>query len=134
MTSPNTSSDDGQPAADVGPLVARLAAEFGADGSSLQTVAALFNEGRKRAPDIFLPAPGALDPAFFDLNSGGEAEAVYDAIGDWALDAAEEPIERMRRDCLRFQHALTRVALRVYAGDAARTEESLLALDRKSTR
>ena len=90
----------------------------------------LFNEGRKRAPDIFLPAPGALDPAFFDLNSGGEAEAVYAAIGDWALDAAEEPIERMRRDCLRFQHALTRVALRVYAGDAERTEESLLALER----
>lgn len=129
MTSPNTSSDDEQPAS-ISPLVTRLAVEFGADASSLLSVAALFDEGRKRAPDIFLPAPGALDPAFFDLNSGGEAEAVYAAIGEWALDAAEEPMERMRRDCLRFQHALTRIALRVYAGDAARMEESLLALQR----
>jgi diguanylate cyclase (GGDEF)-like protein len=36
----------------------------------------------------------------------------------------------MRRDCLRFQNAMTRGALRLYAADAERCTESLLALQR----
>src|SRR5262249_8461358 len=41
-----------------------------------------------------------------------------------------EPIERMRRDCQRFQAAMTRGALRLHGADAERCAESLLALQR----
>jgi predicted signal transduction protein with EAL and GGDEF domain len=133
---PNTSSDSAGPAADADPgvgvraLVQRLAEEFGADPQTLTRVAALFVDGRERAPDIFVPVPSGLAPVFAGLAAGADAEAVYAALGEWALDAEGEPIERMRRDCLRFQHALTRSALRLYANDAERCTESLLALQR----
>lgn len=113
-------------------LVGRLAEEFRADHQTLARVASVFGEVRERAPDLFVPAAGALAPAFADTEAsgGGDAEPVYAALGEWALDAEGEPIERMRRDCLRFQSAMTRGALRLYAGDPERCAESLLALQR----
>jgi predicted signal transduction protein with EAL and GGDEF domain len=132
---PNSSSDgdaegDSAPEAGVGPraLVGRLAEEFGADSQTVVRVAALFREVRERAPDLFVPAAGALAPALDAANAGGEA--IYAAIGEWALEAENEPIERMRRDCQRFQGAMTRGALRLHAGDPERCVESLLALQR----
>ena len=143
MTPLNTSSDadaDGrnpspaaEPESGVGlkALVGRLAEEFGADRAVLARVAAVYEEGRARAPDIFVPVGGAIAPAFADMKAGGgDAAAVYAALGEWALDAEGEPIERMKRDCLRFQGAMTRCALRLYGGDPELCAESLLALQR----
>jgi predicted signal transduction protein with EAL and GGDEF domain len=139
---PNISSEtgDGQnpPALEQEPgiglraLVDRLAEEFGADAAVLVRVASLYEEGRKRAPDIFVPVAGGLAPAFSGAAVAGGAgvEPVYLALGEWALDAEGEPIERMRRDCLRFQGAMTRSALRLYSGDPDRCAECLLALQR----
>jgi diguanylate cyclase (GGDEF)-like protein len=92
----------------------------------------VFSEVRERAPDLFVPAAGALDTAFGQAQSedGAGVEAVHRALGEWALDAEAEPIERMRRDCLRFQNAMTRGAFRLYAGDAERCAESILAVQR----
>jgi len=118
------------PGAGLGALVRRLAEEFGSDPQTLARVASLFDAVRERAPDLFVPAAGALAPAFAVIAGGGDAEPVYAALGEWALDAEAEPIERMRRDCLRFQSAMTRGALRLNAGDPERCAESLLALQR----
>ncbi len=138
MIPPNTSSDADAPAAEPAPavglraLVGRLAEEFGADAPTLLLVASVFEEARVRAPDIFVPAGGALGPAFTELveSRGENAEPAYLALGEWALDAEGEPIERMRRDCLRFQSAMTRCTLRLYAGDPDRCADCLLALQR----
>ena len=144
MIPPNTSSESaaGGPEAASGAgqeqdsgglraLVGRLAEEFGATPETLVRVAATFADVRERAPDLFVPAAGALAPAFTQACAdGGSVEPVYGALGEWALDAEAEPIERMRRDCLRFQSAMTRGALRLYAADPARCEESLGALQR----
>ena len=113
-------------------LVGRLAEEFSADQQTLARVAAVFAEVRERAPDLFVPAAGALAPAFESAAASGgrDVEAVYAALGEWALDAEGEPIERMRRDCMRFQGAMTRGALRLYAADPERCAETLLALQR----
>ncbi len=113
-------------------LIGGLAENFGADRETLRRVASLFAEMLERAPDLFVPAAGALATAFAEIekSGGGDAEPVYAALGEWALDAEGEPIERMRRDCLRFQNAMTRGALRLYAGDPERCAESLLALQR----
>ena len=113
-------------------LVGRLAEEFSADQQTLARVASVFAEVRERAPDLFVPATGALAPAFEGAAASGgkDVEAVYAALGEWALDAEAEPIERMRRDCMRFQGAMTRGALRLYAADPARCTETLLALQR----
>ena len=139
-TSPNSSSDGGagapdqaaatgqdqQPGDGLKALVAGLAENFGADRDTLRRVASLFAEVRERAPDLFVPAAGALASAF----ATAESEPIHSALGEWALDAESEPIERMRRDCLRFQGAMTRGALRLYAGDTEQCTESLLALQR----
>jgi diguanylate cyclase (GGDEF)-like protein len=146
LTPPNISSEsdaDGRnpPAADaqeqeaaVGlrALVERLAGEFGADLQTLARVAAVYEEARARAPDIFVPTAAGLAAAFAELAAadGADAASLYTALGEWALDAEGEPIERMRRDCLRFQSAMTRGALRLYVADAERCAESLLALQR----
>ena len=136
MTPPNSSSDNeaDAPEADVGlrALVGRLAEELSADPKTLACVASVFEEVRARAPDLFVPAAGGLAPAFAHTaaSGGNDAEPVYAALGEWALDAEGEPIERMRRDCLRFQSAMTRGALRLYAGDPERCAENLLALQR----
>jgi predicted signal transduction protein with EAL and GGDEF domain len=139
---PNTSSESAAPGPAAAPgqeqepgglkaLVARLAGEFGATPETLARVAAVFGDVRERAPDLFVPAAGALAPAFAQAAAvDGNVEPMYAALGEWALDAEGEPIERMRRDCLRFQSAMTRGALRLYAGEPARCEESLLALQR----
>ncbi|MGH8623468.1 MAG: EAL domain-containing protein, partial [Burkholderiales bacterium] len=142
---PSSSSDGGagapepaaaepgeQPGGGLRALVARLAEEFGADVKTLARVASVFGQVRDRAPDLFVPAAGALAPAFAQAESSGGAdvEPVYGALGEWALDAESEPIERMRRDCLRFQNAMARGALRLYAGDAERCAESILAVHR----
>ena len=99
MIPPNTSSEtgDGQnpPAPEQEPgiglraLVDRLAEEFGADASALRCVASLYEEGRHRAPDIFVPVAGGLAPAFAGAAAAGGAgvEPVYLALGEWALDA-----------------------------------------------
>jgi predicted signal transduction protein with EAL and GGDEF domain len=143
-TPPNSSSADatlgdvlgaGQEedsAVGLGPLVRRLAEEFSADAETLARVALVFSEVRERAPDLFVPAAGALDSAFAETHSSGGAsvDAIYNALGEWALDAEAEPIERMRRDCLRFQSAMTRGALRLYAENKERCTESLLAIQR----
>jgi diguanylate cyclase (GGDEF)-like protein len=141
---PNSSSDGGgnapDPAASSGPeqeprvglraLVGRLAEEFGVDNKILARIASVYQEVGERAPDLFVPAAGALAPAFSHTEASAGAEPVYAALGEWALDAEGEPVERMRRDCLRFQNAMTRGVLRLYAGDPERCAESILALQR----
>jgi diguanylate cyclase (GGDEF)-like protein len=111
-------------------LVLRLAEEFGSDARTLVQVASLFGEVRERAPDLFVPAAGTLDSALAAMAGGGNADPVYAALGEWALDAEAEPIERMRRDCLRFQNAMARGALRLYASNADECAQCLLALQR----
>jgi diguanylate cyclase (GGDEF)-like protein len=111
-------------------LIRRLAEEFGADSRTLARVASLFGEVRERAPDLYVPAAGALAPALAGIAGGGDAGAVYAALGEWALDAEAEPIERMRRDCLRFQNAMARGALRLHAANADECAQCLLALQR----
>ena len=143
---PNSSSDGGtgapDPASTAGPeqdpgvglraLIGRLAEEFSVDSKTLARVASLFGEVRARAPDLFVPAAGALAPAFSQTGAAGGADAgpVYAALGEWALDAEGEPIERMRRDCMRFQSAMTRGALRLYSGDLEQCADNILALQR----
>jgi len=141
---PNSSSDGGgnapDPAATAGPeqeprvglrvLVGRLAEEFGVDTKILARVASVYREIGERAPDHFVPAAGALAPAFSNTEASAGAEAVLAALGEWALDAEAEPIERMRRDCLRFQSAMTRGVLRLHSADPERCAESILALQR----
>ena len=127
----SASGREKEPSVGLRALVGRLAEEFSADHQTLARVASVFGEVRARAPDLFVPAAGALASAFADTAAaGGDAEPVYAALGEWALDAEGEPIERMRRDCLRFQNAMTRGVLRLYAGDPERCAESLLALQR----
>ena len=139
---PNSSSDGGAGApdpasgaeseADAGAglkaLVGRLAEEFSADPPTLTRVASLFREVRDRAPDLFVPAAGTLAPVL--ENAAADGAAIYAAVGEWAQDAENEPIERMRRDCQRFQSAMTRGALRLHAKDPERCAESLLDLQR----
>jgi predicted signal transduction protein with EAL and GGDEF domain len=95
-------------------------------------VAEVFEQVHSRAPDLFVPAAGALAAALGQMLAGGGADPapVHAALGEWALDAENEPIDRMRRDCLRFQGAMTRGVLRLYPADAERCAESLLALQR----
>jgi len=135
MSEPDSASTPGQerePGVGLGALVTRLAEEFSADAKTLYSVASVFLEVRARAPDLFVPAAGALAGALQDIAAGdGSIVApVHAALGEWALDAENEPIERMRRDCLRFQSAMTRGALRLFANDTERCAESLLALQR----
>ena len=117
---------------DVRALVGRLAEEFSVDSKTLARVAAVFGEVRERAPDLYAPAAGGLDAAFSKAvaSGGADYEPVYAALGEWALDAEGEPIERMRRDCLRVQGAMTRGVLRLHGGNAERCTESLLAVQR----
>jgi diguanylate cyclase (GGDEF)-like protein len=124
---PATGSEAGQ---SLSALIVRLAEEFGCDRRTLLRVASLFGEVRERASDLFVPAAGALDSALAGVAGGGNVDPVYAALGEWALDAEAEPIERMRRDCLRFQNAMTRGALRLYAGNADECAQCLLALQR----
>jgi diguanylate cyclase (GGDEF)-like protein len=126
-TAPGAGTPAGQ---DLRALILRLAEEFGCDSRTLAQVAALFREVRERAPDLFVPAAGALDSALTGITGGGNADPVYAALAEWALDAEAEPIERMRRDCQRFQNAMARGALRLYAGDTEGCAQSLLALQR----
>ena len=121
---------DGEARVSLQALVRRLAEEFGADPQSLGRVASLFVAVRDRAPDLFVPAAGTLAPALEGIAGGGPVEPVFAALGEWALDAEAEPIERMRRDCLRFQNAMTRGAVRLHAGNAEECTQGLLALQR----
>ena len=98
MIPPNTSSEkegDGpDPAAAEAPeqgadtglkaLVARLAEEFGADVQTLLCVATVFEDVRERAPDLFVPAAGALAPAFAAIVAAGGSDAapVHAALGE----------------------------------------------------
>ena len=127
---PNSSSEttDGEAAPSLDALTARLAEEFGAGTDTLSTVAGVFADVRERAPDLFVPAAGALDAAF--AKAGAGTAPIMAALGEWALDAEGEPLERMRRDCQRFQAAMTRGALRLYAAEPERCADSLIALQR----
>ena len=136
---PNSSSDaagaapaasDAEARIGLQALVRRLAEEFSVDTRTLGRVASLLVEVRDRAPDLFVPAAGTIAPALEGVAGGGAAEPVFAALGEWALDAEGEPIERMRRDCLRFQGAMTRGALRLLAGDAEECVQCLLAVQR----
>jgi diguanylate cyclase (GGDEF)-like protein len=133
-TPPNSSSDaeapDGDSGAGLKALVARLAEEFSADAATVARVAAAYREVRERAPDLFVPAPVALAPSLDAAGSGKDAGAIHTALGEWALDAEGEPLERMRRDCQRFQTAMTRGTLRLHGADAEGCAETLLALQR----
>ena len=113
-------------------LIGRLAEEFSVDSKTLAGVASVFNEVREQAPDLFVPAAGALDSAFTRAKTpgSGEIEAIYGALGEWARDAEGETLERMRRDCMRFQSAMTRGALRLYGSRQQHCMESVLALQR----
>ena len=113
-------------------LTARLAQEFGVDPQTIACVASLFVEVRDRAPDLFVPAPAGLAAALAGMESRGgrDARPVHAALGEWALDAAAEPVERMRRDCLNFQAAMTRGALRLHGQDQERSIEVVAALQR----
>ena len=127
--SPSGAEQD--PGAGLPALVARLAAEFGADHETLARVASMFAEVRENAPDLFVPAAGALAPALIAFSKqGAAADGIHAAIGEWALDAGSELLERMRRDCLRFQGAMTRGALRLYGSEPEFCADSLLALQR----
>ena len=130
---PNSSSENGDVAAgadapSIGALTSRLADEFGAGADTLAAVAALFRDVRERAPDLFVSAAGAMEAAF--ALGGGDPAPIMVALGEWVLDAESEPIERMRRDCQRFQAAMTRGALRLYAGEPERCADILIALQR----
>ena len=150
MTPPNTSCEQnnaaalpadalkagaGQTAEDgLMPLILRLAAEFGADVKTLACVGALCDAASRNAADIFVPVNAALTTALQRLavadNADSAARAVYAALGEWALDAENEPIERLRGDCLRFQNVLTRACLRLDAGNTDQCMQNLLALQR----
>jgi len=116
------------------PLILRLAAEFGADVKTLACVGALCDAASRNAADIFVPVNAALTTALQRLavadNADSAARAVYAALGEWALDAENEPIERLRGDCLRFQNVLTRACLRLDAGNTDQCMQNLLALQR----
>lgn len=132
-TPPNSSSDTAdaavtQASRNLDALTARLADEFGVDAGTLTLVAAVFRDVQERAPDLFVSAPGALG-AEFDRGGTDMARAIA-ALGEWALDAESEPLERMRRDCQRFQAAMTRGVLRLYSGEPERCAESLVGLQR----
>ena len=111
-------------------LVGRLAEDFSVDAKVLARVALVYREVGERAPDLFVPAAGALAPAFSNTEASAGAEPVFAALGEWALDAEAEPIERMRRDCLRFQSAMTRGVLRLYSGNPEVCAENIVALQR----
>ena len=127
---PNSSSEVADPGIGLAALTARLAEEFSAGPDTLIRVAAAFREVRDRAPDLFVPVAGTLASAFAAqaVSGGADAATVHAALGEWALDAEGEPLERMRRDCQRFQDAMTRGVLRLYSGDEC--TETLLALQR----
>lgn len=127
---PNSSSEttDAEAAPSLDALTARLAEEFGAGPDTLSIVAGVFADVRERAPDLFVPAAGALDAAF--AKAGAGPAPIMAALGEWALDAEGEPLERMRRDCQRFQAAMTRGAMRLYAAEPERCTDSLIALQR----
>lgn len=132
---PNSSSDDEagpEPGVGLGALTARLAEEFGAGADTLVLVAAVSCDVRERAPDLFVPVAGALDAAFSGaaVSASADTAPIMAALGEWALDAEGEPLERMRRDCQRFQNAMTRGVLRLYAAEPERCADSLLALQR----
>ena len=118
--------------ASVRALVGRLAEELGADPEAVSRVASTLGEIHARAPDLFVPAAGGLAPAFATMaaSDGADTEAVYAALGAWALASEGEPIEHMRRECLHFENAMTRGALRLYAAEPERCAESLIALQR----
>ena len=136
----NSSSDSGdavisaaEPSAvSLGALIARLAEEFGAGPDTMVRVATVFRDVSERAPDLFVPAAGTLATAFTAqaITGGSDAGIIHAALGEWALDAENEPLERMRRDCQRFQDAMTRGTMRLYSADASQCTENLLALQR----
>lgn len=137
-TPPNSSSDtvvettSEQAGVGLSALTARLAEEFGADSATLARVASAFQDVREQAPDLFVPAASVLVAAFASQAVAGSTDTgpLHTALGEWALDAESEPMERMRRDCQRFQDAMTRGVLRLYAADQQRCTETLLALQR----
>jgi diguanylate cyclase len=138
LTPQNSSSDEesdpqqAEAAGSLRALIGRLAEELNTDTKTIAAVAAIFEEVKEHAPDLFVPAAGGLATAFAQAvaSSGDDIEPVFQALGEWALDAEGEPIEHMRRDCLRFQAAMTRGVLRLHGGNSDRCAESLLALQR----
>ncbi|MDP1536313.1 MAG: phosphodiesterase [Burkholderiales bacterium] len=129
--SPDTAAE--QAAADgLRALILRLAEEFGAGPDTLVRVATVFQDVQQRAADLYVPGAGVLAAAFTTqaISDGQDVTTIHAALGEWALDAEGEPLERMRRDCQRFQDAMTRGVLRLYAADPEQCSENLLALQR----
>jgi diguanylate cyclase (GGDEF)-like protein len=117
---------------DLRALIQRLAQDFSVDSKTLARIVTAFGEVRSKAPDLFVPPAGGLDGVFSKAPgaSGADSEGIFAALGEWALDAEGEPIERMRRDCLRVLGALTRGVLRLHGKDPERSAEDLLAAQR----
>ncbi len=113
-------------------LITRLAEEFGAGPDTLVRVATVFRDVQQRAADLYVPSAGVLTAAFTTqtISDGQDVTTIHAALGEWALDAEGEPLERMRRDCQRFQDAMTRGVLRLYVADPEQCSENLLALQR----
>jgi len=96
LTRPNSSSDSAldapDPASASAPdaesgvglraLAGRLAEEFGAGPDTLARVASVFGEVRDQAPDLLVPAAGALIPAFTETQAsgGGNVEPIYENV------------------------------------------------------
>jgi subfamily B ATP-binding cassette protein MsbA len=60
-----------------------------------------------------VPAAGALAPAFDAVRSAGDAEPVYAALGEWALDAEAEREVHAALDRWRGQRTLIVIAHRL---------------------
>jgi len=127
-----TDADTGDTEAGLAALVERLAGAFEAGPETLAAVAAIHADMQDKAPDLFLPVAPTLATAFQNVHAAGAGDVtpIHVALGEWALDAEGEPIERMRRDCLRFQNAMTRGVLRLHGDDTERCAEHLLAVQR----
>ncbi|MEW6690592.1 MAG: GGDEF domain-containing phosphodiesterase [Pseudomonadota bacterium] len=134
--------------------IARLLGEFGLDEPALERLNALGAAIRREAPDLLgaghreavlahaesgfhtalLPA-GMSEPQKMlieSLSRGALGWKVLEGLlARWATTVnADEPAERIRRDCVPLEELLRAGALRVHAGDAAACAEALAAAGR----
>jgi len=88
-------------------------------------VAAVFRTCRNARPTCSCPRPGLGRGVCGTGDCDGQDVAtIHAALGEWALDAEGEPLETHAADCQRFQDAMTRGTLRLYAADQAQCTET----------
>jgi diguanylate cyclase len=115
---------------DLSDHIARLAGQFDVDSATIARVASLFDDVRTRAPDLYVPVASVISAALTKVAAApADISPVYAALGEWALDGEGETMERMRRECLRCQSAMTRGVLRLYGADTERSAASIAALE-----